>query len=202
MMISMVRLLAPALLAGFLLTASVARAQVPNAELSSVQIVYVLPMGSGMDQFVAHQVARYGLYQVTTDPRQADAFLSDFVGTTFETRVDDLLKAARDKAERDAEELAKKEAAKAPKAKESDKDEDKNKKEDKEDARPGEFQMSGDAARVHSFSRGRGNIFLVDAKSRRVLWTGFDVPKNTRPGELQKSAERLMSKLRKEKTGK
>ncbi|MEP7362011.1 MAG: hypothetical protein ABI972_02050 [Acidobacteriota bacterium] len=202
MMISMVRFLAPALLAGFLLTVSPARAQGPNPELSSVQIVYVLPMGSGMDQFVAHQIARNSLFQVTTDPRQADAFISDFVGTTFETRVDDLLKAARDKAERDAEELAKKEAAleaaKNPKPKDSAKD--KSKKE--EDADSGEFHMTGDSARVHSFSRGRGNIFLVDAKSRRVLWTGFDVPKNTRPGELQKSAERLVSHLRKEKTGK
>jgi hypothetical protein len=201
MMISMVRLFAPALLTGYLLAGSTAHAQAPNVELSSVQVIYVLPMGSGMDQFVAHQLARHGLYEVTTDPRQADAFLSDFVGTTFETRVDDLLKAARDKAEKEAEELARKEAAKAPKPKESDKD-SKDKKEETDDSRSGEFQMAGDAARVHSFSRGRGNIFLVDAKTRRVLWTGFDVPKNTRPGELQKSAERLVGKLRKEKTGK
>ena len=198
MMISMARLLVPALSAGLLLSAYPALAQALNAELSSVQTVYVLPMGSGLDQFVAHQVARNGLYRVTTNPTQADAFLSDFVGTTFETRVEDLLKAAREKAEREAEELAKKEAEKAAKSKDSEKD----KKEAKKEEPPDEFQMAGDAARVHSFSRGRGNIFLIDAKSRRVLWTGFDVPKNTRPGELQKSAERLVSRLRKDKTGK
>lgn len=203
MIISMVRLLAPALLAGFLAAAPSARAQAPNPDLSSIQTVYVLAMGNGVDQFIAHQVARHGVYQVTTDPLQADAFLSDYVGTTFEMRVDDLLKSARERLEKEAEELAKKEAAKASKPSESAKDsKDKDKKEDKEEANSGEFQMAGSAARVQSFSRGRGNIFLVDAKSRRVLWTGFDVPKNTRPGELQKSAERLVSRLRKDKTGK
>ena len=196
MMISMVRVLAPALLLGLFLTASLAHAQGPNPDLSSVQTIYVLPMGSGMDQFVAHQVARYGLYQVTSDPRQAEAFLSDFVGTTFETRVDDLLTAAREKAEKEAEELAKKEAAKADPSLARDRSDE------KVEDRSGEFQMAGDATRVHSFSRGRGNIFLIDAKSRRVLWTGFDVPKSTRPNELQKSAERLIKALVKEKNGK
>lgn len=201
MIISMVRPLALALSAGILLTTSALCAEGPNAELSGVQVVYVLPMGNGMDQFIAHQVALHGLYQVTTDPRQAEAFVSDYVGTTFEMRVDDLIKAAREKAEKEAEELARKEAAKAPKPPKSEKD-DKAKDNEEEDARSGEFQTVGGAARVQSFSRGRGNIFLVDAKSRRVLWTGFDVPKNTRPEELQKSANRLVSQLRKAKTGK
>ena len=203
MMISMVRFLALVLLAGISLPVSAARAQSSNPDLSAVQTVYVLPMTAGMDQFVAHQIARNALYNVTTDPRHADAFLSDFVGTTYESRVDDLIKAANDKSEKEAEELAKKiaakEAAANPKPKESSKDRRKV-GETTEAAPSGEFQMPP-ATRVASFSRGKGNVFLIDAKSHRVLWTGFDIPKNTRPNELQKSAERLVNRLRKDKLG-
>jgi hypothetical protein len=126
MMISMTRLLAPALLLGLLTPAFSAPAQGPNAELGSVGTIYVLPMASGMEQFLAHQVAKQGLYEVTTDPLRADAFLSDFVGTTFELRVEELIKTARDKQEKEAEEQARKEAEKsgtAPK-KAAKKDED------------------------------------------------------------------------------
>lgn len=196
-MISMTRLLAPALLLGLLTPAFSAPAQGPNAELGSVGTIYVLPMASGMEQFLAHQVAKQGLYEVTTDPLRADAFLSDFVGTTFELRVEELIKTARDKQEKEAEEQARKEAEKsgtAPK---------KAAKKDEDEEAQGGFQVEGSgAARVGGFGRGKGNIFLIDAKTRRVLWTGFDIPKNTRAEALQKSAERLTSQLRKEKTGK
>ncbi len=206
MMISMARRSALAFLPVLLLTAASTTAQGPNADLAAVQTVYILPMASGLDQFVAHQVARQGIYQVTANPTLADAFLTDYVGTTFELRVDDLLKAAREKAEKEAEELAKKEAAALAKkegAKNADsKDSKKDKKDEKDEEPPSEFQMAGSAARVQSFSRGKGNVFLIDAKSRRVLWTGFDIAKNTRPAELQKSAERLVSRLRKDKAGK
>ena len=76
-MISMVRFLALVLLAGISLPVSAARAQSSNPDLSAVQTVYVLPMTAGMDQFVAHQIARNALYNVTTDPRHADAFLRE-----------------------------------------------------------------------------------------------------------------------------
>jgi len=206
MMISMARRSALAFFPVLLLTAASTTAQGPNADLATVQTVYILPMASGLDQFVAHQVARHSVYQVTANPTQADAFLSDYVGTTFELRVDDLLKAAREKAEKEAEELAKKEAEALAKKEGPKKSETKagkkDKKEDEREEPQSEFQMAGGANRVQSFSRGKGNVFLIDARSRRVLWTGFDIPKNTRPAELQKSAERLVSRLRKDKAGK
>lgn len=198
-MISMARLFVPALYLGLLLPAWPGAAQGPNADLSSVGTVYVLPMASGMEQFIAHQVAKQGIYEVTTDPLRADAFISDFVGASFEIRVDDLLKAARDKKEKDAAELAKKEAEKSGEA--AKKPAKKTKDEDEET--DGGFQIESMASgRVGAFGRGKGNIFLVEAKTRRVLWTGFDIPKNTRAEAMQKSADKLVSQLRKEKTGK
>lgn len=198
-MISMVRLFVPALFLGLVLPAWPAAAEGPNADLSSVGTVYVLPMASGMEQFIAHQVAKQGIYEVTTDPLRADAFISDFVGASFEIRVDDLLKAARDKKEKEAEDLAKKEAEKSGEAVKK----PAKKPKDEEEAPEGGFQMESMASgRVGAFGRGKGNIFLVEGKTRRVLWTGFDIPKNTRAEALQKSAEKLVAQLRKEKTGK
>ena len=207
----MARTLVPALCLGLLLPVLPPAALAEEPGLATVQTIYILPMSSGFDQFIAHQVARNHVYQVTTDPLQADAFLSDFVGASFELRVDELLKSAREKAELAAQELAKKEQARQEleaagkkedkKAKNKDKDKDKDEDVKKEEA-PAEFQTAGAVARIQSFSRGKGNVFLVDAKSRRVLWTGFDIAKNTRADSLQKSASRLVSQLRKVKAGK
>lgn len=208
MIMSMARTLVPTLCLGLLLTALPPSAQAEDASLATVQTIYVLPMSSGIDQFIAHQVAHHHVYQVTTDPLQADAFLSDFVGASFEMRVDDLLKTAREKAELAAQEEAKKEQArkeqetgKKAEAKGKDKEKDRDAK-DKDTEAPGGFQTAGAVTRIQSFGRGKGNVFLVDAKSRRVLWTGFDIAKNTRAESLQKSASRLVSQLRKVKSGK
>lgn len=202
-MISMARRFAPAFCAGLLLAAWPSPAQSPNADLGAVQTVYCLPMGSGIEQFLAHQLAKQGIYEVTTDPLRADAFLSDFVGTSFEIRVEELLKAARQKKEKEAEEQAAKEAAAKEAAGQEVTEKKPQKKEKEEEVAPGAFQIESAASgRVGAFARGKGNVFLVDAKSRRVLWTGFDTPKNTRAEALQKSAEKLAGNLRKAKTGK
>lgn len=208
---SMARTLVPTLCLGLLLTALPPSARAEDASLATVQTIYVLPMSSGIDQFIAHQVARHHVYQVTTDPLQADAFLSDFVGASFEMRVDDLLKTAREKAELAAQEEAKKEQARKEqetskktdaKGKDNEKSKDAKDKDTEDTEAPGGFQTAGAVTRIQSFGRGKGNVFLVDAKSRRVLWTGFDIAKNTRAESLQKSASRLVSQLRKVKSGK
>jgi len=147
-------------------------------ELSQVQTVYLLPMGNGMDQFIAHQLTRQGIFKVTTDPARADAFFSDVVGLGFENRLAELLP----KVEAPVEEASK---------------DDKDKK-DKDD----KYEEDTGAARVQTFARSKGNIFLIDVKSRRVLWTGFDIPKNTRSEELYKMGERLVNQLRKDLGGK
>ena len=44
--------------------------------------------------------------------------------------------------------------------------------------------------------RGRGTIFLVDVKSRQVLWSLFDKPRNSSPHELDHTAERVVKQLK------
>ena len=70
-------------------------------DLRTVKTVYLLPMGNGLDQYLADRIAREGLYTVVTDPERADAILTDRIGTGFENALKELYKPP---AEDDAEE--------------------------------------------------------------------------------------------------
>src|SRR5260221_9315225 len=61
-----------------------------SPQLMQVQAVYILPMGSGMDQFLANRLTRFGKMQVVTDPQHADAILTDRLGEVFEKKLDEL----------------------------------------------------------------------------------------------------------------
>lgn len=61
-----------------------------NPQLLQVQSVYILPMGSGMDQFLANRLARFAKMQVVSDPQHADAVLTDRLGEPFEKKLDEL----------------------------------------------------------------------------------------------------------------
>jgi hypothetical protein len=47
-----------------------------------------------------------------------------------------------------------------------------------------------------SFSRSKGTIFLVDIATRQVLWSAYENPKNTSPGELDRIARRIVDGLK------
>jgi hypothetical protein len=51
------------------------------------------------------------------------------------------------------------------------------------------------APQASSFSRGKGTIFLVDAKSKQVVWSLFEKPKDTLPRTLDKTAKKIVDKL-------
>ena len=46
-----------------------------------------------------------------------------------------------------------------------------------------------------SFSRGKGTLFLVDAKSKQVVWSIFEKPKDNSPATLNKTAKKVIEKL-------
>jgi len=46
-----------------------------------------------------------------------------------------------------------------------------------------------------SFSRGKGTLFLVDAKSKQVVWSIYDKPKDYSPATLNKTAKKVIEKL-------
>jgi hypothetical protein len=152
-------------------------AQAPgNAELSQVQFVYLLPMGGGLDQYVANWLVRENVYQVVTDPKKADTIVTDSIGGTFEQKLNELYPPPA-----------------PPEPKE----------EEKKDDKPGDVTLKGETGRPPStFTRGRGNVYLVDLKSRRVLWSVYERPKSFQPDELDKTAQRVVRHLKKSITGK
>jgi hypothetical protein len=169
-----------------LLAASVPAAV--NPELKQVNTVYILAMGSGMDQYLANRLTTLGVLQVVTDPQKADAILTDRLGEPFETKFKELYPPPAPPAP----------PAPPPPAKDAKDDKDskvvvsieKTTKDDKD--KPDE---SG-ARRVGSFNRSRGNIFIVDRKSKNVIWSVYDRPKDSSPGEMSKTAERVVKRLR------
>jgi len=67
-------------------------------------------------------------------------------------------------------------------------------------------KKSGDAtsqddtamAVIAPLSRARGTIFMIDRKTRDVLWSVYERPKNTSPDELNHIADKIALKLSKD----
>jgi hypothetical protein len=55
--------------------------------------------------------------------------------------------------------------------------------------------MNAEAPHASSFSRGKGTLFLVDAKSKQVVWSVYEKPKDTLPKTLDKTAKKVIEKL-------
>jgi hypothetical protein len=49
--------------------------------------------------------------------------------------------------------------------------------------------------RSSTFSRGRGNVFLVERGTRLVLWSHFLRPRTTRPEDMDRVADQIAGKL-------
>jgi hypothetical protein len=61
-----------------------------NAQVSAVKTVYVLPMAGGLDQYLALRLTSTGVVQVVTDPKKADAILTDGIGARLEENLANL----------------------------------------------------------------------------------------------------------------
>jgi len=163
------------------------------AELTGGRTVYLMPMGRGLDQFIANRLTRMHVLQVVTDPAKADTICTDQVGATLEDRLKDLYPPPPDP---EATQAAKEKAAAA--------------KEKAEQpggsgavagsARPSlladTVNKADKAGNMGVAGRGRGTIFLVDVKSRQVLWSAFEKPKNFSPQEMDHTAERVVKQLK------
>ena len=126
-------------------------------QAANVRTVYVLPMSGGLDLFVAEWLAKSETVQVTTDPKHADAVLTDHLGEDFEHKLDQLL------------------------AKKDEHDKTASSSEQSEHYNPG---------------RHRGTVFLVDAKTRQVLWSDYEKPPTSRSSDnLNREAKSISKKL-------
>jgi hypothetical protein len=156
------------------------------ADLASVRKVYVMPMARGLDQYLANRLASEHVFEIVTDPKLADAVFTDRLGEAFQTQLEDISPSPKE-----PEPVAK---APEPPAKSADAGASQNL-----------MGFGGDTANKlanpasnSSFGRGRGTLFLVDAKSRSVVWSVFDPPKNTSSKELDRTASNVVGRIKKE----
>jgi hypothetical protein len=148
------------------------------AELSGVHKVYLMSMPHGMDQYLANRLVNDHLFEVVTDPKLADAFFTDHLGEGFQAQLDDFT------APKNPEPTAKPLSADAASNPASMFSETANK--------------VSNPALNSTFGRGRGTVFLVDAKSRQVLWSVYDPPKGTSSKELDHTAGTIVGRLKKD----
>jgi hypothetical protein len=159
---------------------SFSAALVCAADFSSVHSVYLFKMTKGLDQYLANRLTGDHVFQIVTDPKMADAVFTDQIGEGFQVKLEELFPAP--------------EAEKPePKAK--------PKSEDAEAVAP----MLGDTvnklnnpAGNSAFGRARGTVFLVDAKSRQVIWSAYQPAKNASSDELDRTAKEIVSRIQKD----
>ncbi len=162
-----------------------------RAGLTQVQTVYLMPMGYGLDQYLANRLTSESVFNVVTDPKQADAVLTDQLGAGFERRFEEMF--------RRPEPVAPPPAA-ATDAKTGPLPEKKEKEMDAEAI--AQLKLTSGQPPISSFSRGKGNIFLVDIKTRQVLWSLYERPKKILPDELDRTSGRIVLRLKKDLAGK
>jgi hypothetical protein len=152
----------------------------PAGDLSQVRTVYILSMAGGLDLHIANRLTDGHVLQVVTDPKNADAILTDKLGPGFEDRMAELYPPPEPP---------------KPAPKEKDKD-----------ATPG-LPALGEASNkipklVSNFGGGKGTIFLVSVKSRDVLWSTYAKPKDARGDSLERTAGKIASDLKKSMSAK
>jgi hypothetical protein len=153
------------------------------ADLAGVRAVYILPMRSGLDQYLANRLINGGVFRVVTDPKLADAVLSDHIGPTLESQLEDM----DPKHEPKPEPVKKVE----PPPKRGD-----------ETAKPQPLidteTKAHDLPQTSTFGRTKGTVFLVDQKSRQVLWSVYEPSKGSESKDLDRTASDIVSRIKKD----
>ena len=152
------------------------------ADLSGVRSVYIAPMFRGLDQYLANTITNHHVFQVVTDPKLADTFFTDRIGETLEAQLTKL-------------------TAPEPVA-EPVKDTVKDKDPKEADSR---ISVFGDTVNKldnpglnSSFGRGKGTVFLVDVKSRQVIWSAYSPSQSSAGKEMDRTASDIVSRLMKD----
>lgn len=73
---------------------------------------------------------------------------------------------------------------------------------EKTDAKAAKNAESGEVFARVGGGKARGTVFLVDPKSHEVIWSVYELPKDTSPDGLNRSANRISDKLNKAVSGK
>jgi len=153
------------------------------ADLPGVHTVYIFKMAKGLDQYLASRLTSDHVFQVVTDPKLADSIFTDQIGEGFQMKLEELFPPPE--AEKPAP---------PPKPEKTD-----------EEANP----LLGDTVNKlsnpsmnSSFGHARGTVFLVDAKSRQVIWSVYQPAKGSTSKEMDRTATDIVSRLKHDLTGK
>ena len=166
-----------------------------GAELSGVHTVYVLSMSKGLDQYLANRLTNDHVFQVVTDPKLADAVLTDRVGESLQAKLEEIFpRPAREggSAEKPASGREGRESVEGG----------------QRQGAPGNPLLADTVNKLatpgtsSSFGRGKGTVFLVDAKSRQVVWSVYELPKGSSAKELDRTASDIVSRLKRDLKGK
>lgn len=134
-----------------------------QTRLNDVKTVYMLPMSSGFDQYLAIRLTNGAVLQVVTDPQKADAVFTDHIGGAFEEKLDELYG---------------------------------------QKARSEDDKSESSFSKPVTQSRARGAMFLVNRKTRDVIWSVYERPKDSTPDTLKRAADKVASQLEKDAKGK
>lgn len=138
-------------------------------------------MANGFDQYLANRLRDVSQIRIVTEAMKADAIFTDKLGPAFEARLEEMETEAKEKAAADAP---------TPPIDPS-------------------APISADNTRmkfapkvISSIGRGRGTYFLVDRRSRIVLWSTFQTSKDTQPRSMNAKAHKVSEELAKDFSGK
>jgi hypothetical protein len=158
---------------------SCSAAMLSAADLANVHTVYVLKMAKGLDQFLANRLISDHVFQIVTDPKLADAVFTDQLGEGFQMRLEEFSPTPEsDK------------PAPPPKA---------DKTADEPNPLLGDtVNKLSNPASSSSFGRNKGTVFLVDAKSRQVVWSMYQPPNGSTSKQMDRTANDIVSRIKKD----
>jgi hypothetical protein len=163
----------------FLLLLSCWAALASAADLATAHTVYVLSMSRGLDQYLANRLTNDHVFKVVTDPKLADVIFTDHLGEVFQTQLEKISPSP------------------VPDVEEKDEDKDDTPTSGTTMFTPPVNKLDSPGG-ASTFGRSKGTLFLVDAKSREVLWSVYDPPKASNGKELDRTASNIVNRLKKD----
>jgi len=161
-----------------------------GTDLAAVKNVYLLKMSKGLDQYLANRITNEHLFQIVTDPKMADAIFTDQIGEGFEAKMNDLFPPPEpeekpepppkpEKAEKGAKADATASVEPIPFLSDT-------------------VNKLENPSSMGTFGRAKGTVFLVDAKTKQVVWSTYDLPKDATSKQLDRTAFDIVSRMKKE----
>lgn len=158
-----------------------------GAELSAVRSVYFMPMHRGLDQYLANRLTNERVFQVVTDPKLADAVFTDRLGEGFQTQLESYIPV--EKAEPAPEHEQEPKETKRGKQAEAD---------NRTTLVTESVNKLANPSLNSSFGRGKGTIFLVDMKSRAVVWSTYEPSTDSSGKEMDRASTGVVNRLMKD----